>query len=1111
MYIYKIYWREIVGFLNAVGQVIKNQKTFKEWEREDADKQKQREALAKKGINQAELTAATNKAKVIMDVVDIMDTHSEEVAENTETAIMPIAQSLPSLVSLLSMFGITKFYVMPKGKAYDEAIHNFVFSKLKSTPEQDGIKASYTENGRELFLLTDQLKEKAKSNPESNLSKIKLGAISSSIPIGGKSLLKNDRADAFTLTSILNKKNMAELSKSSDSEVQGIYKKLSEISKEFHNTKGIKNSGFGKIIGKSTGIMMAITAATFVAANIIAAKIQVKSSRIARWQSRQDLSDPKYFVQYTDEQVQQAESNLATNKEEKENKGFSLFKKKNSQKGLNYSNNTGFFKSLFATIKDGKKYDEWKSNYNLEDRKVKRNLTPDEIKEAEKEQEVIQRITKIINNKAEEYSENMETTAGVLIGGTPFLGLGIGAIINTFITKTGLGDKFSENQFNKLLNSITDETKKDELRKLYKNIKPKAENKETAGFVVDFSEKMKSAKNIGAYFEKMLEGLEGNSAKEKEGLSYVLNSMKNTFNIALTTKTARNTLVGFAGALITGTVGSLIGLKLQKSAARAGRYKAKRELEEKKENFIGYTKEDFNSVSNIEAEKKPVLQKLGEYLTFIPRVLKDYFNYEKYKKTSAEHDKELLGELTKLEVSDKQLQEAKELQRKLFTTFESVDDKSQEYSEAIEAVSEMSKPILPYIGIIIASIPLIIGGKKLVKGGAPQAAESITGFFAKHTNFLKGKKAQKYTNSVIENIKGIVEKQQPNDKISQNPAIKLFENIFTSEGGIKLPSEIQNAFTAVKGKDNELKAFLDILADSPALKKPLNQEELSKTINDLIKIITDASSKFGDNSAETGKIADAIKQQIQPLLKDCTSISDVLKKLLVQIDIPNVKISEITKNLDILNSLNIKGLEDFKQDLKSSNISGIANAVVEGKIQSGEWRTLLNQVKEGMPNSPAKMMLDKLINSSMSNEQALKIYQNIQTILKNMPKEELSKIINITLEEFTKNPAKFMQALQNGEFKNILITKGVAAAAIAAPAAWSAVSLLITFIVESIFASMQKQAGRLGVMKALEELEDTRFYADMEPKQNKAESNTQKTETAVNFQNVSDLFNSLKK
>ena len=172
-----------MGFLNAVGQVIKNQKTFKEWEREDADKQKQREALAKKGINQAELKTATNKAKVIMDVVDIMDTHSEEVAENTETAIMPIAQSLPSLVSLLSMFGITKFYVMPKGKAYDEAIHNFVFSKLKSTPKQDGIKASYTENGRELYSLINQLKEKAKSNPEGNLSKIKLGAISSSIPI----------------------------------------------------------------------------------------------------------------------------------------------------------------------------------------------------------------------------------------------------------------------------------------------------------------------------------------------------------------------------------------------------------------------------------------------------------------------------------------------------------------------------------------------------------------------------------------------------------------------------------------------------------------------------------------------------------------------------------------------------------------------------------------------------------------------------------------------------------------------------------------------------------------------------------------------------------------
>ncbi len=61
------------------------------------------------------------------------------------------------------------------------------------------------------------------------------------------------------------------------------------------------------------------------------------------------------------------------------------------------------------------------------------------------------------------------------------------------------------------------------------------------------------------------------------------------------------------------------------------------------------------------------------------------------------------------------MQEARELQRKLFTTFESVDDKSQEYSEAIEAVTEMSQPLLPYIGILVASIPVIVGSAKLIK------------------------------------------------------------------------------------------------------------------------------------------------------------------------------------------------------------------------------------------------------------------------------------------------------------------------------------------------------------------------------------------------------------
>lgn len=1084
-----------MGFFGAVGQVISNQKNFKQWEKEDSNRQKQRDTLAQRGVDQTELQQAANKGKVIMDVIDIMDTHSEEVAENTETAIMPVAQSIPGLASALTILGMGKFYTMPKANAYDKAVDNFVYKDFNVKNKIARVK--YTKNGGELFTIIEKLREKAKNAPnDAVLSKIKLGDTDFLLQFMGTKLSQNNKNDAGTLTSIFNKKNMKLLSQSDDSEIKSLYPRLNEIGKEFANTPGIKNVSFGKIMGRTLFIAGGISAALFVAANIIAAKIQVKSSRIARWQSRQDLTDPKYFVQYTDEQIKEAQKNIEANKED-EPKGFSLFKnKKTNTDGLKYSNNNSFFKSLGATMKDSKNYDEWKENYNLEDKKVKRNLTPEEIKEAEKEQEVIQRITKIINNKAEEYSENMETTAAVLIGGTPWLGLGIGALINTIMTKTGFGEKISTAKFNKLLKNIPDENKKEELKKLYESLKS-ANGKEAKGFVAEFTQKTKDVKNFGTYYEKMFEALaKKDNFDAKGGMGQAFNSFKNIFHIATTMKTGRNVLIGFAGSMITGMAGAFIGLKLQKSAARAGRYKAKRELEENSENFIGYTKEDFKSVSDIKAEKKPAMQKLGEYLTFIPRVIKDYYNYEKYKNNEADYDKKLLNELTKLEVSDKQLKDAEELQRKLFTTFESVDDKSQEYSEAIEAVTEMSQPLLPYIGYAIAAIPLIIGGTKLYKGGAPKATESITGFFAKHTGFLKGKTADKYVNGITENIKGIVEKQKVIGKISQNPVIQMLESISQGSNG-KLSEDIKGALNSAKGKENELAAFINNIIETPSFKKAnSSKEELTKIVDDFTKnitIILQNDIRFKESNV---KSPEEIKAAIKPLIKDCDNISDVIKKLLTQIEIPNIKISEIGDKFKSMGSLGIK-TEQIKQDLQTNNAAGTANKFIEEKIQSGDWRTLLSTAKENMPDGFIKIMLDKAVNSSMTNEQAFKIYQNINTILKNMPKEELQKIMDTAFEEFTKNPAKFIQALQSGELKNVFLTKGIAVTAVAAPAIWSALSMILAFTIESVFASMQKQAGRLGVMKALEELEDVRFYADMKP-----ENNVKNQTTAENRQNA---------
>ncbi len=262
-----------------------------------------------------------------------------------------------------------------------------------------------------------------------------------------------------------------------------------------------------------------------------------------------------------------------------------------------------------------------------------------------------------------------------------------------------------------------------------------------------------------------------------------------------------------------------------------------------------------------------------------------------------------------------------------------------------------------------------------------------------------------------------------------------------------------------------------------------------------------------------------LKKMLEPYMDNINSLSDILNKVIDNNEIPNIKISDIGS---ILNSFGVQKLKDFqglanldvfKNSLKSNNITGIVNAVVEGKIQSGDWRKFLANFTDSMQDNGMKKILSSILNSSMTDEQALKIYQNIQTILKHMPKEELEKIIKVAFEEYTKNPEKFMQALENGQFKSILITRGVAITAAVSPFVWGAINMLITFMVESVFASMQKQAGRLGVMKALEELEDVKFYANMESssKNNSNNDNTafNKTPATSNTKSVSDLFNSL--
>ena len=1028
-----------MGFFNSIGQVISNRKTFKQWEKNDADRLAQRQALAQsKPATEQELKDAARKGKVMMDIVDIMDTHSEEVAENTETAIMPLAMLLPLTAAGLSGWTLKKTILNPAYTKLNEA--NKVFMQ--------------SDKGVELVEISKQLYE---------------------IAAGGTEDIQKMHGQGLKL---FNKINLKILSESKNKKVQDLYTRICQLHNAYKNTPDIKN--YGKKVGLAGAIFGAIGLGTFIASNIYAAKIQVKSSRIARWQSREDLKDPKYFVQYTDEQIQTAKENIEK-KSKENNEGFFSFFKKNQDGKSKFKHNDKA--SLIATFKDNKNYDKWKADYNLDEKKVKRSLTPEEIMEAQKDQEVIQRVTKIINNKAEEYSENMETAAGVLIGGTPFLGAAIGALVNTIATKSGLGEKFSDKNFEKLMKNIASNSEKEELRKVYNELKTKDDKKLGLMALADKISK------TSTYFSKLWEATEGKASNTK-GFAKALDQLKRTKQVLFTTKYGRNIVIGYFGTIITSIAGALIGLKLQKASARAGRYIAKRELQQDSNNFIGYSNEQFSSVSNVKAEKKSAFSKFAEYITFIPRVVKDYYNYEKYRKTQAKQDKELLNELVKLDnISDKQLKEAKDLQRKLFTTFESVDDKSQEYSESVEAVNEMSQPFLPFIGLGIASVPLVIGGLKIKKGGTPKVVETITSFLAKHTKFLKGKIASKQYSEISQNISSIVNMQELAPRGEEGGFVKFLNSISSNSKEAQMIKNILESMKSIKGQDNELKAFFSVLSDNPIFKN-IQKTEMEEVLNTLSELFS-SNSELIEFIPQANQLAKKFMSELNEAAGQSKNLSEAAKKILDKYgdNLPkSVKISNYANIIDIAKGkTNTDAIWKFAGTIKSAVNTplkatlGGANAAVKEEIKNGNWRNFGKKLKDVMPNgSGYQRLINNIINSSMTDEQALKIYKNLEIILENIPKEELAKIIKTALDEFSKNPEKFMQAVKNGDLNKAFLTKSAIEVPAVAGSTYTALTILLTFITESIFASMQKQAGRLGVMKALEELKDVEYYANEE-------------------------------
>ena len=114
-------------------------------------------------------------------------------------------------------------------------------------------------------------------------------------------------------------------------------------------------------------------------------------------------------------------------------------------------------------------------------------------------------------------------------------------------------------------------------------------------------------------------------------------------------------------------------------------------------------------------------------------------------------------------------------------------------------------------------------------------------------------------------------------------------------------------------------------------------------------------------------------------------------------------------------------------------------------------------------------------------DSVVKIIHNISKVWDNIPKEHFKGIMGSIVKQFNENPDKTIEALKSGSIMKMFATPQLKNALAAAGVTWAVFTAVMTYIISSWLAELQLRAGRLGVKKAMDDLEDYRYYANVIP------------------------------
>ncbi len=153
---------------------------------------------------------------------------------------------------------------------------------------------------------------------------------------------------------------------------------------------------------------------------------------------------------------------------------------------------------------------------------------------------------------------------------------------------------------------------------------------------------------------------------------------------------------------------AIVAAKIDKQASRVGRFRAKRELLNNPQELYYVDNDKLENINtNIDKTKK------ANFFQVFIQLIKDNRDYNKYVKENNLRDIQLRKAKNQIDITPQQKVRAQQLQKNIFNMFNTLDDKSQRYSEATEALGDFASQLVS--NFIFAPILLITMLKETAK------------------------------------------------------------------------------------------------------------------------------------------------------------------------------------------------------------------------------------------------------------------------------------------------------------------------------------------------------------------------------------------------------------